>query len=121
MLTAKMKSSLKYGGEKLTKHERRAYMAKVTESHYGGSPYKAERDLGWFRDTIKLGQKEAQTNIICLGNYSARGRKRLEEKIPELEGDVRELVERESQTDPKFQTEKKFCKISTLKNKYTVK
>ncbi|MGB1283145.1 MAG: hypothetical protein ACPG44_01640 [Polaribacter sp.] len=114
MITQEMKSSLKYGAKKLTKHERRAYMAKVTASHYQGSIYKAEKDLGWFRATIQLGQKELETGFICLGNYSARGRKKIEQTIPTLEKDVRELVERESQTDPKFQTEKKFCKISAI-------
>lgn len=69
MIPQEMKSSLKYGAKKLTKHERRVYMAKVTASHYQGSIYKAEKDLGWFRATIQLGQKELETGFICLANY----------------------------------------------------
>jgi len=38
----------------------------------------------------------------------------MEEIMPELEDDIKEIVDRESQTDPKFQTDKKFCKITAV-------
>jgi hypothetical protein len=47
---------------------------------------------------------ELRRTIICLGNFSARGNHKTEEKQPKLKEDIRSLVEPESQTDPKFQS-----------------
>lgn len=47
---------------------------------------------------------ELRRKIICLGNFSARGNRKTEEKLPQLEKDICSLVEPESQTDPKVQT-----------------
>jgi hypothetical protein len=38
------------------------------------------------------------------GNFSARGNHKTEEKLPELEADIRALADPESQADPKFQS-----------------
>ena len=47
---------------------------------------------------------ELRTGITCLGNFSARGNHKTEEKLPELEADIRALADPESQADPKFQS-----------------
>jgi hypothetical protein len=47
---------------------------------------------------------ELTTGIRCLNNYSARGNKKTEEKMPELADDIRSIVDPKSQADPKFQT-----------------
>ena len=112
MLTEKMKSSLKYAAKQLSKHKKRAFMAKVTQDHFNGSPSKTETVMGWGREAIKLGQRELKSGIICIGNYSARGRHKTEQNHENLEKDIQELVEHQTQTDPKFQTTKRFCKIS---------
>jgi len=98
----------------LPKEKRRKFQAKITREYLGGSARKAESYMGWSRVTVKLGQQEQKSGIVCVGNYSARGRKKIEEKYLGLEKDVKEIVDRESQTDPKFQTDKKFCKITAI-------
>lgn len=112
MLDDKLKNLLKNTAKKLSKHEKRAFMAEVTIKYFDGSAYKAERTLAWGREAIKLGMHELRTGIICLGNYSARGRKKTEEIYPHLKKDIQDIVENETQTDPKFQTNKRFCKVS---------
>jgi len=77
-----------------------------------GSARSAETIFNWGRKTVKLGQKELETGIICVGNFSARGCSRTEDKYENLEKDIKDLVENDTQTDPKFQTPKRFCKIS---------
>jgi len=114
MLDKELIKTFREAAIELPKEKRRKFQARITKQYLGGSSRKAESCFGWSRETVRLGQKEEETGIICLGNYSARGRKKMEEKIPELEKDIREIVDRESQTDPKFQTEKKFCKISAI-------
>ncbi|MEA1869623.1 MAG: hypothetical protein U9N09_05705 [Euryarchaeota archaeon] len=61
---------------------------------------------------VKKGMGELTTNIRCADNYSARGNKKIEEKMPELEEDIRSIVDPKSQTDPNFQTPFKYTRIT---------
>jgi hypothetical protein len=114
MLNDELIDTFREAARDLPKEKRRKFEAKITNQYLNGSARKAESYFGWSRDTVSLGQKELETGIICLGNYSARGRKKSETVIRNLENDIRTVVDRESQTDPKFQTDKKFCKISAV-------
>lgn len=112
MLTDELITTFRETARDLPKEKRRKFEANITNQFLKGSARKAESYFGWSRATVKLGQKELETKIICLGNYSARGRKKTECVDTVIARDIREIAERESQTDPKFQTDKKFCKIS---------
>lgn len=111
-LTEKIKSSLKDAAKKLTGFKKRAFMAQVTIDYFDASPRKAETELGWSRQAIATGLKELETGIICVDNYRARGRKKTETLLPNLEEDIKSLVETYSQADPKFQTNFAFTKMS---------
>ncbi|GCA93158.1 hypothetical protein [Microcystis aeruginosa 11-30S32] len=87
-------------------------MAQVTIDYFNSSPRWAETELGWSRQAIATGLKELETGIICVDNYRARGRKKTEELLPNLEADIKSLVEMYSQADPKFQSTFAFTKIS---------
>jgi len=52
------------------------------------------------------------TEIKCIDNYSARGNKKTEEKIPKLAEDIRSIVEPKSQADPHFQTTFAYTRIT---------
>ena len=114
MLSESLIKTFQEIAKELPKEKRRKFQARITGEYLAGSARKAESYLGWSRATVKLGQQEQQSGIVCVGNYSARGRKKVEEKYTELKKDVQEIVDRESQTDPKFQTNKKFCKITAV-------
>jgi biotin operon repressor len=111
-LTEKIKSSLKDAAKKLTGFKKRAFMAQVAIDYFNSSPRQAETELGWSRQAIATGLKELETGIICVDNYRARGRKKTEELLPNLEADIKSLVEMYSQADPKFQSTFAFTKIS---------
>ena len=111
-LTEKIKSSLKDAAKKLTGFKKRAFMAQVTIDYFNSLPRRAETELGWSRQAIATGLKELETGIICVDNYRARGRKKTEELLPNLEADIKSLVEMYSQADPKFQSTFAFTKIS---------
>ncbi|MFM8924101.1 MAG: hypothetical protein ACKOFS_09205 [Microcystis panniformis] len=87
-------------------------MAQVTIDYFNSSPRRAETALGWSRQAIATGLKELETGIICVDNYRARGRKKTEELLPNLEADIKSLVEMYSQADPKFPSTFAFTKIS---------
>jgi hypothetical protein len=112
MLSEKIKSTFKDAATKLTGSKKRAFMAQVTQAYFDTSPRQAETELGWSRQAIMTGLKERETGITCVENYGARGRKKTEQILPNLELDIRSLVEKYSQADPKFQSTFAYTKIS---------
>jgi Rhodopirellula transposase DDE domain len=112
MLTEAVKATFKDAAQKLTGSRKRDFMAKVTEDYLYGSARKAETVLGWNRHSVQLGMHEHRTGIICVDDYRARGRHKSEEKLPNLEPDIRSLVERHAQADPKFQSTFAYARIS---------
>ncbi|PXF61664.1 MAG: hypothetical protein C4B59_03705 [Candidatus Methanogaster sp.] len=81
-----LKSIIKNTAEKLSGFKRRIYIAEITIELLDKSARKAEREFGWGRKTVEKGMMELTTGIRCVDNYSARGNKKTEEKMPELGG-----------------------------------
>ena len=92
--------------------ERRTYMAEVTLELFRGNARQAERVFGWGRGTVKKGLREKETGMMCVDHYAGRGNRKTEEKWPQLEADIRELVEPTSQADPKFQSPFAYTRIT---------
>ncbi len=103
-LTKGMIATLKDAAAKLTGATRRAFQAQVTKDYLNGSLRRAERVFGWRRQNVETGLHELRTGIKCVGDFNARGNKKLEEKLPKLEHDIRALAEPHSQQDPNFQS-----------------
>jgi len=105
-------ATFKDASEKLTGHRKRDFIASVTEDYFDGSARKAETVMGWNRHSVQLGLNERRTGLICVDNYQARGRHKTEQVLPNLEADIRSLVDREAQADPKFQSTFLYTRIS---------
>jgi transposase len=112
VLTKEFKEVVRDAAKKMKGAAKRAFMAQITREYLGGSPRKGERELGWYRKAIEKGLKEQETGIQCVDNYAARGRKKTEEKLVDLERDIRDLVEPDSQVDPKFKTSFRYMRVS---------
>ncbi|MEM9907058.1 MAG: hypothetical protein AAF921_18745 [Cyanobacteria bacterium P01_D01_bin.44] len=112
MLDETVKETIRDAAQKLTGVRKRAFMAKVTEDYFEGSARKAERYLGWSRNSVQLGLDERRSGITCVDNYQARGRQSSETKLPKLAADIRELVDGEAQADPKFQSTFYYTRVS---------
>jgi len=112
MLTDPIIATFKDAAKKLTGNRKRDFMAKVTEDDFEGSARKAETALGWCRHSVQLGLHERRTGIVCVDNYQARGRHKSEEILPNLEADIRSLVDAQAQADPKFQSTFLYARIS---------
>lgn len=112
ILTESMKKIFIETAEKLKSSERRKYQAKIVkELGWGGQRF-AEREFDWYRGTIRKGSIELETKIDFIDRFSDRGRKRIEELLPNLLDDIKNIVEPESQIDPTFRTEQLFTRIS---------
>lgn len=111
-LKEEIKATFKDAAQKLTGSRKREFMAKVAEDYLEGSARKAERVLGWKRQSVELGLNERRSGLVCVDNYRARGRHKSEEVLPQLETDMRALVEGQTQADPKFQSMLCYTRIS---------
>jgi hypothetical protein len=92
--------------------KRRKFMAKIVLLLGKGGQRLAERELGWDRKTIIKGTRELKTGIECIDNFSARGRHRIEQKLPNLLEDIRQIVNPVSQCDPTFRTTELYSPLS---------
>jgi hypothetical protein len=91
---------------------RRLFMARTIKELGLGGQRCAERDLGWNRGTIRKGTHELESGFRCLDAFSARGRKRAEDHLPTLLGDIRAIVDSQSQADPQFRTTRLYTRLS---------
>lgn len=112
MLSEEVKSTFKDAAKKLTGYKKRDFVAKVTEDYFEGSARKAESEMGWKRTSVQTGLHERRTGLICIDNYRARGRRKIEESLPSLESDIKSLIDGQEQADPKMQTTYAYTQIS---------
>jgi hypothetical protein len=111
-LTDSLKALYIKTAQKLKGSDRRQFMAEVVRSlGIGGQTY-AERELGWNRRTIRKGMGELTSGQAIEDSYHRSGRKRVEEKLPNLLEDIRALVEPQAQTDPSFKSTRLYSRIS---------
>jgi len=98
--------------QKLTGSDRRGFQAKITKAYLGGKPWKAERVFGWCRKAVALGLKELETGYTCYVEIHERGNNKTEDRLPNLEQDIKDIVEPRVQVDPKFKTPLKYTKVT---------
>lgn len=97
----------------MTGSTRRAFQAEMTLKYCQGNPLQAETVFGWGRHTVALGLSERRTGIMCLGAQSAfSGRKRWEERHPEVAERLRQLAEAHAQQDPTFRTTLAYTRLT---------
>jgi hypothetical protein len=96
---------------------RRCFMAKIVKELGMGGYSRAERELGWCRDTVRKGMRELETGISCCDNYQARGRNRAEQHLPRLLDDITQIVDSQSQTDPSLKSQRLYRRITALEVK----
>ncbi len=107
-----VKSLLKSAAAKLKGSARRQYLAETVMEYGSGGQSFTERELGWNRGTIRKGQRELSSGIRCVDAYSLRGRKKSEYRLPELEEDIRSIVEPKSQADGTLHTSRIYVKMT---------
>lgn len=91
---------------------RRLFMARTVKELGAGGQQRAARELGWGRMTIRKGLRELDSGFLCLDAFALRGRKRAEDHRPNLLTDIHALVDRQSQTDPQFRTNRLYTRLT---------
>ena len=89
---------------------RRVFMARVAKAL--GSERRAARELGWERETIRKGMRELDSGEAIIDNFAGRGRKKAEEKLPQLLEDIKAIADGQSQTDARFESSRLYTRLS---------
>ncbi|HIJ95934.1 MAG TPA: transposase [Desulfuromonadales bacterium] len=84
--------------------DRRRAMADVTITLLDAKPRVAEEVFGWGRSPVSVGINEYHCGIVCVNDLSGRHKPKSEEKYPGLLADICELVEPNSQAEPRLRT-----------------
>ncbi len=103
---------IRSGAKRLTGYQRRLFQAEVANELCGGNARQAERRFGWGRHTIEKGLHELRTGMRCRENFAAKGRKRSEEKDPQLAADIRVIVEPHTYADPELKSTRRYTNLS---------
>ena len=61
---------------------------------------------------MRKGMHELERGIVCVEAFSARGRKRSEEHLPNLLSDITAMVDGQSQADPHFRTTRLYTRLT---------
>lgn len=93
---------------------RRMFLAKVGDALCDGSARKTEQRFGWGRETITKGQQELHSRLPASKSVEPerRGRKRSEDKNPQLKIDIQLIVEPHTHSDPELKTSRKYTNYS---------
>lgn len=111
-LTVAVTALLQDAARRLRGSARRVFMARTVRELGPGGQRRAERELGWCRTTIRMGQRELASGFTCAAAFALRGRKRAEERLPALLADITAIVDGQSQADPQFRTNRLYTRLT---------
>ena len=103
---------IRSGARRLTGYQRRLFLAEVATELCGGSARQADRRFGWGRDTVENGLHELHHGVRCLENFAARGRRRSEQKDPQMAADIRAIVEPHTHADSELKSARRYTNLS---------
>ncbi len=118
MLTDDFVATIRDAAEKLRGRQKRAFQAKVSVDYLGGSARRAETVFGWGREAVQKGLLERQgtaaiSEISVDRSIKALGRPKTEDRLPQLEADIRSLVDPQisgrSTKSSRSQVSVRFC------------
>jgi len=110
-LTPKVIETMRYAARDLTGSKRRAFEARVSLDYLGGDARLTETVFGWSRHTVAKGIKEFNSGQV-IPDASRASKPKTEDANPQLAQGIIELVEPDSQTDPKFQGLFKYTRLT---------
>lgn len=111
-LTEEVKELLIKTANALKGSARRLFMARTVRALGEGGQRRAEEELGWNRGTIRKGEHELKSGLVCVDAFALRGRKRSEEHLPNLLKDLSTIVDGQSQADPQFRSTRLYTRLT---------
>jgi hypothetical protein len=103
---------LESASDNLKGSKRRMFLGKLALSLGRGGRLLVSKTLKINRGTLNKGISEVENGEAIADRFSERGRKPLEEKMPELPADIKEIIDGASQIDPKFTSTRLYTRLS---------
>ena len=111
-LSDTLKETYREAAKNLKGSARRKFMAGVVKSLGRGGLSYCTRELGWDPKTIRKGRQELESGIDMAERASNPGRKRTEERLPNLLEDLKRILDAQSQTDATFHSQRLYTRLS---------
>jgi hypothetical protein len=108
---AKTIATIKDAARKLKGANRRAFQAQVVIDHCNGNVSHAKTLFGWNQPTIRWAFRERETGEV-IPDAHRPGRTSFSKKLPNLQNDIRSLVDPNSQTHPAFETTFRYTRMT---------
>lgn len=112
-LIEKSKGFFKKGIEMLKSSDKRIVLATIAEEYGCGGDTFVAKEFNVSRDTIRKGRHELRTGIRCVDGFNMRGRNKAEDDLPNLLDDIKDIIDSQSQTDPKFDSRRLYTRLTT--------
>jgi hypothetical protein len=109
----KIIDTIKHAANLLTGAARRAFQAQVVLDHFNGNTSQTKTVFGWGEPTLRKALLERETGEI-IPDAPGRGRKSYSKKLPNLQNDIRSLVDPNTCTHPTFQTSFRYTRMTAL-------
>jgi len=103
--------TIKYAADLLSGSVRRAFQAQVVLDYCQGNTSHAKTLFGWGQTTLRKAITERESGTI-IPDAPRKGRTSYCEKLPNLQHDIRSLVDPNSQTHPTFQTTFRYTRMT---------
>lgn len=113
-LTESLKTLLRWTESALSGTKRRQFYAQTVRALGHGGQRQAQDELGFSRTTSRKGEHELRTGIVCQDACNRRGAKPVEMRLPNLQADIRAIVEQHCQTDPTFETTRLYRRLTAV-------
>ena len=103
--------TIKHAAQKLTGSAKREFQAAVTHDHCHGSPRFARALFGWNPETIQKGLIETEMNCTIIDRPRS-GRPKYTDRLPNLQTDIRSLVDPNTCTHPTFDNTFRYTRMT---------
>ena len=110
-LSTKVLETIRSAARKLTGIARRAFQAEVCRDYCNGSARIAERTFGWSRVAVQRGLDEQETGT-GIADAPRTGRNSYSKTLPNLQDDIRSLVDPNTCTHPTFENTFRYTRMT---------
>ncbi len=103
--------TIRRAASKMTGAVRRAFQAETARDYCANSARNTEKFFGWSRQAVQKGIDELKSKIP-IADQRRSGRPNYSRKLPNLQSDIRSLVDPNSQTHPTFKTKFRYTRMT---------
>jgi len=103
--------TIKHAASLLTGSARRAFQAQVVLDYCNGNTHHAKLFFGWSEPALRKGLQERETGEI-ISDKPRKGRTTFSDKLPNLQNDIRSLVDPNTCTHPTFENTFRYTRMT---------